>query len=73
MYNCSSIEFIELSLNDKNTVRAKATAWRTMYPEHVRRLVKLAGVKAYAPYGSDLFHPELWNSAHWNWFTKGQK
>lgn len=66
-YEFTPIEFWQLTTKEKNDVRTKATAWRTMFKEHVDSLVKTAQI-AYAPCGQDLFRPELWKAAHWNWF-----
>ena len=46
-----------------------ADDWKLKHEKHVWELRK--GYKeAYPPAGSDMFRPELWKGAHWNWFEE---
>ena len=57
----------DLTDAERTEMLTAATAWQTEHREHVKRLIKEAET-SYAPSGSDMFHPELWKSAHWKWF-----
>lgn len=49
----------------------KAFTFRHDHADHVSSLLESARKNnAVAPSGSEIFHPELWKSMHWKWFTE---
>jgi hypothetical protein len=44
-----------------------ATTWYNDHKDHVDKLKK-STILSYEPSKSDLYHPELWKGASWNWF-----
>jgi hypothetical protein len=65
-----SSAYIEGKEMGREQMRA-AAVWYHEHQKHVEKLITEYGVlgkDSYAPTGSDVIRPELWEPAHWRWF-----
>ena len=60
-------EWKTLTRQETKEVVDRANVWLSKHSAFVKCLASMDDY-AYAPSGSDLWHPELWKSGHWNWF-----
>ena len=62
-------EFNELKKEEQKKAIDKANKWVLLHKNYVIRITAEV-YESYPPSGLDIFHPELWKAAHWNWYRK---
>jgi hypothetical protein len=62
-------QYNSLNNEEKTNISIKALNWYKEHKDHVKKIMQEEKKYSYSPSGSDMFRPELWKGAHWNWFN----